>query len=163
MTEESVLPDKNDEYNGIGGWLAFLALGIIVTPVLLALDIKDNLSAKDYGTYFHNNWIIPSLTFFDALFIVLYLLSIYFLFKHNPSFRRLSIHLLWTKAIVSTFFANSVLVDMNNALKAGTITKSLADSVSNSAGSNAGRAILAAIIWIPYLRRSKRIKATFSV
>lgn len=163
MTEESVLPDKNDEYNGIRGWLAFLALGIIVTPILLALDIKDNLSAKDYGTYFHNNWIIPSLTFFDALFIVLYFLSIYFLFKHNPRFKRLSIHLLWTKAIVSTFFANSVLVDMNNALKAGTITKSLADSVSSSEGSIAGRAILAAIIWIPYLRRSKRVRATFNV
>jgi len=163
MSDDAVSPSADQAYVGIRGWLGLFAFGIIATPFVLLLDIRDSLSAKDYGKYFHNNWFVPGIIIFDAIFILLYCLSIFWMFRRRPGFKRLSIHLLWTKALVTAFFFNSLLIDTNKAVSAGTITKSAGDEITNSAGSNAGRVILITVIWIPYLRRSKRVRATFRV
>ena len=151
-----------NEYVGIRGWLGLFAIGVLATPFILLLDIRDSLNARNYGKVFHNNWFIPAITFFDVVFLLLYCLSIFWMFKRKAGFRRLSTHLLWTKALVTTFFFNTLLIDTNKAVTSGLITKAAVNEMTDVAGSNSGRVILFAVIWIPYLRRSKRVRSTFN-
>jgi hypothetical protein len=52
------------------------------------------------------------------------------------------------------------MIDANQAVASGQISKEFADAWISGVGSDAGRAIIAAMFWIPYLVRSKRVKET---
>lgn len=150
----------SQNYNGLNGWLAFLTLGVFVTPVVLAVAIKNNLGSSQYAQIYHNAWLIPTFIVWDTVYLVVYCTCAYLLLKRKKVGIRILKHTLWTFALINVFLVNAQMIDANNAVANGTISKAFAESWTSSVGSTAGRSILAAVIWIPYLRRSKRVKAT---
>lgn len=156
-----VFPSEEDnQYSGISGWLAFLTLGVFVSSILLLIAIVNNLRSSQYAQIYHNSWLVPTFLIWDAIYLVIYCMSVYLILKRKKIVIRILKHALWTFALINVFLVNAQMIDANKAVANGTISKAFADSWTSSVGSTAGRSILAAVIWIPYLRRSKRVKAT---
>jgi hypothetical protein len=141
----------------IGGWLMLLALGTVLSPIRIIIDlVKDPdlfagstwfvmLSAKRYA--FSAYLIISQVcNIFRLLFAVL--LAILF-FQ-----RRTSFPMLMTIQLVMSFVIS--LIDTS-------VARSMVDDVSEYGYSDAGRALLVAVIWAPYLNISQRVKDTFVV
>ncbi|MBT1703235.1 DUF3857 domain-containing protein [Chryseosolibacter indicus] len=141
----------------IGGWLILIAIGLVITPIRLLMDLGSNahlitgtgwmtwLSAKQYGlfafTFFSHVYNIIKLLF-SVLLVVLF-------FQRRSSFPLLMSIQLATNFIVLT--ADVV------------ITNYATEESSYTDFQEIGKTLLAAIIWIPYLNISQRVKETFTI
>jgi hypothetical protein len=147
---------------GISGWLAFFALGVIINPIIIGINLIEIIGTFSNYTLVFQTASVPRLAITGhSLFVVLSIIGAYLFFKKKRVTKKLYIWLLLFNAVFSAFIVNAQLIDMNNAVKAGSITQKYADDWLTAAGPVAGRAIFVALIWIPYLIRSKRVKATF--
>ena len=161
MSADNEAANEVNRYKGIAGWLAFLFIGLALSSLLLVVGaINNSLHSGDYATLYGNHWLGPFSVIWDVIYFILFGIGAIFILKKKLVARKLVIHSLWTFAVINVFLVNAQMIDANNAVAVGTITKAAADSWTSSVGSDAGRAILAALIWIPYLRRSKRVRFT---
>ena len=145
---------------GVSGWLIFLLFGLIASGIMLALSVKNNLANSGYTKMYRNTWLVPMTVTWDIVYCFLFFVSFLLIIFRKRSAVRLSIHSLWTFVAINLLLVNAQIVDANRAVSNGTITKVLADEWIKSVGSDAARAGLFAIIWITYLNRSKRVRAT---
>lgn len=151
------------KYNGIGGWLVLVLIGLIITPIrLLVLIITDLIPIFINGTLqvlitpgteMYSPFWIPLLIFEifgNAFFVVFVVIILINFFKHKR---------VLPKLMVIYFISNFMLVLIDQFLS------SLIPYVAaqNNAGSytELTRSIVACSIWVPYFYRSKRVKATF--
>lgn len=162
MSTNEEVESEVQRYQGIAGWLAILFIGLVVSSLLLLIGAFNNLHNGEYATLYNNHWIIPVFVVWDAFYFFLFGFGAILILKKKRMARKLVTHSLWTFAVVNVLLVNAQMVDANNAVSAGTITKAAADAWTSSVGSDAGRAILATLIWIPYLRRSKRVRVTLT-
>jgi len=154
--------DTPARLNGIGGWLILLAIGQILRPISYVRSGYDL-----YGTMFvidpwrsltdptetgFHPWWAPTLLFelfFNILAFVFCVLLIALFFKKRFA---------WPRAFAA-FLVLSILgmaLDIFFVHHIPVATESISSSIRDIVISGA-----AAAIWIPYLYRSKRVKATF--
>jgi hypothetical protein len=162
VQEPSIPIALENRYAGISGWLAFFALGVFINPIYIGINLKDIIGSFSNYTLIFQTALVPRLAITgDSLLVIFSIAGAYLFFRKRRITKKLYIWLFLLNAIFTVFIVNAQLMDMNNAVKSGAITQKFADDWLTSAGPVAGRALLVAFIWVPYLIRSKRVKATF--
>jgi hypothetical protein len=157
------MSENNDDLKGIGGWLILVALGVVFSPIrLLAMFIPIYKPIFEDGTWealttVGSEAYLPSLSFlligeiaFNSAMVLASLYLIYLFFSKHYFFPKLYIALIAVSLIfipldawfVSEIFPNEPMFDQET-------TKEFM------------RTLIAAVIWVPYMLVSKRVKATF--
>ena len=155
--------NNNKDLNGLRGWLTLVAIGLIVSPFKLLYE----LNASFAELFIDGVWgalTIPSSPVYRAglgtllavelvcniVILLVAVLLLWLFFKRKQSFPKLYIAATLLTLLFVTldiWFASQVIADQ--LMLTGEITKSLA------------AVAVGIVIWIPYMLRSRRVKATF--
>ena len=168
MSEQGVTEDVSRNPSGIGGWLLIPVLGLLIS-VYQGFDLfKSNdlvlfkaemwAAFSTPGTIFYKSWWTPliiSLAFFQVIITGLSIVAVIALFK-----KKRFVHVL----MVSIYIIGFAMM-MNDYVLAKLffplIDPDWADSLQSQSLKKLIGVALAALIWIPYFMRSKRVKNTF--
>ncbi|MCI0596614.1 MAG: DUF2569 domain-containing protein [candidate division Zixibacteria bacterium] len=157
------MTNSTGEPKGLKGWLILPAIGLIVAPLRLAINLLKDfwpifrdgywpvLTTPGTETY-HPLWQ-PLLTFEivgNTIFILANLALLFFFFTKHWRFPTLYITILALNVVfvTSDFFMGSAI-------------PAVAASHDPQPAREMARTLGAAAIWIPYFLRSKRVKNTF--
>lgn len=155
--------NENNELKGLGGWLVLVGIGVVVGPFRLAYEFGplyysiftdgsfEYLTTPGTEAY-HHLWG-PLLVFeavFNSLIVLASLYLIYLFFSKHYIFPKAYIAIVLVSVVfipLDAWFASFVITD-EPMFDPGT-TKEFA------------RALVGAVIWVPYMLVSQRVKATF--
>jgi len=154
---------ENGDPRGLGGWLILPLIGLFVLPIrFVASLINDFLPIFQEGYWeilttpgteaYHHLWA-PLITFEivgNAFFIIFDIILVFLFFTKS--------HRLPTLMIA--FLSLNLLFVVSDFFFANLIPAVAAESDPESV-KELGRAIIGAMIWIPYFLVSKRVKNTF--
>ncbi|SEP09798.1 Protein of unknown function [Rhodospirillales bacterium URHD0017] len=142
------------EYKGINGWLVLVALGQVVGPVRLIASLYEYYNQPDIGASFQ---AFPMLVGIEALmntgYVALMLACTICFFQKRSIFPKLFI---WEVVLGPALILLDALMVM--AMLPSTNLDKLIDAET---AKDVGRSVGVAVIWIPYMLVSKRVKATF--
>jgi len=161
------IPQTNttaDDLKGLRGWLIVVGFGLVVSLVLRLYSIFQNVTALtggDLRILSHIPGYVPLLKFelvASLAFLVAILFAAILFFHESRSFPRFYISLLIARAIFMaldhTLFAHVV------AHASDQVRQSLTGTVQAN-GSRDLLSAAAALLWILYVLKSERVKATF--
>ncbi|TWT11680.1 DUF2569 domain-containing protein [Reyranella sp. CPCC 100927] len=145
--------------SGIGGWLILPMLGLLVTPVRMAIEFYlsfvpvlfsaqgwDYVSSPD-----RHAWFRPFIIAECVVNVALFVFTLWLIYLFFTKARRVpGLFITW---LVATFLAQ--VADVVGA--AGL----LGSPPTGADVRDLGRSLVSAIIWIPYFMVSKRVKNTF--
>jgi hypothetical protein len=148
--------------SGIGGWLYLVAIGLCVTPIRIAAELVKGVGPLDPATWhavttpgmraYHPLFgpLIVGELVLNAVLLLWALALLYLFFAKRRSF---------PVAMIAFMIVRTVgqVADLGVALTIPATAARIGPAVY---GSVAG-SILVAVIWAPYLVRSRRVKATF--
>ena len=158
---EPLAPAERDpRYQGLGGWLILVGLGVVVRPfvilatgaqVLLAVDpVSWNALTSPASAMYHPLWA-PTLLFevvINSALLVFAVLVAVLYFQRRFSFPR----------VFSIFLAASAtVIVLDTALSASIPAAELTPRDYTSTV----REVVGSLIWIAYLHMSKRVESTF--
>lgn len=165
QTAELVLvkaPKQKADFEGLGGWLILVGIGLIVSPVrivaieftILSLFFDGTWSAiSNSASEFYNpllGIIIPLEFVLNMAFIFGFIYLVYLFFSKSSIFPR------W---FVSLYAANLAFIFLDAAVvKLAVPDQPLFDPDTTK---EFARSLAACCVWIPYMLKSKRVKATF--
>lgn len=148
--------DKNIK-SGFRGWLALLGFGLIYG------SIRQIYGIFGYFPLLSNTYTVPGfstlLTFEFIMILVYIILSLYCLFlyfkKNNkfPKYYTILLIYLVLYSIIDYFLLSSLL-------STSELQQTFGNYLSEVSGA-IGQNIIYAIIWIPYIKKSKQVKITF--
>jgi len=145
---------KKASLSGLGGWLIIVAIGLVSAPIILLIVISSSLSLlSDPLTssflieYPYERYLIFSQIIIKTVFICFFTYTVFYFFKKDRRLPKLFIILASSNAI---YHLIDYLMSINIF---GLQNYSDFDLVL--------RSILYAAIWIPYFKKSERVKATF--
>jgi hypothetical protein len=154
--------EATQKYVGVSGWLFIFAIGVFLNPLIIGNDLIT--SSKDwagYKTMFPDS-IVPSFSIIaDILGLVLMLFGAYLFLKKKRVLRKFYSWSLPVIAFLYYVVYNLMATDIESLVQSGRIVKASGDLMSSIAIKPAARALLLVFIWVPYLIRSKRVRATF--
>jgi hypothetical protein len=151
------------KYQGIGGWLILVAIGLCVSPILQVLTIATslvpiftngswNVLTTPRSPAYHPLWaaVIPLELVMNVVFIAAEVLLLVWFFGKSRRFpAAMIVYLFVVFAFVALdyFLAQAIpaVAEQNDAESRGAFV----------------RAGVSCAIWMPYFARSKRVKATF--
>ncbi len=150
-------------YKGIGGWLIFPLIGLIITPIegsLQMYNIYWQIFAKGYwsslttpGTEVYHAFFGPLLIFEgfgNSLTIALSVVTLWFFLRKSRLLPMLMISLLIFNFVF--VYGDFFLSDLVPAVAAQSDSQSTIEL---------GQAVIGTLIWVPYFLKSKRVKQTF--
>ncbi len=158
------------KHEGIGGWLILIVFGLLLIPVFRLYALYQTYWTvyntpgwsllTESGNPLYHSWFEP--TFWmgvgvDLLFIVLSIAGLWLLVTRSSHFPRFMISFL----IAMTVFAVADGLMTNWIFGTLPITADTLEYIQNQSYRHQAGALLLSMIWIPYLMRSKRVKATF--
>lgn len=151
------------QYQGLGGWLILVGIGIIISPIKILLFLFNNLlliftsgslsMLTDPSSEAYSPFWIPLLAFEgigNIAFLALGVLLIVFFFQKRKMFPKLYIIVL---------IANIVFLISDELLS--NLIPYLAKIEDTGTVSDIVRTVISCLIWIPYMLCSKRVKSTF--
>lgn len=152
--------DKNLE--GLGGWLWLVGLGIVFSPLQILVTVMGYWDIFSDGTWeavttpgavaYNANWapyIIGEITINILLILAWLYIAVLFFGKHR-----------WFPKWYIGMFAFSVVLIPLDAMIATSLIPG-AQVFDAESGKQLARGFVGALIWIPYMLVSKRVKATF--
>ncbi len=159
----SPVPIKAGEPHGLGGWLTIVAIGLILTAgkltvygwtTFLPLFTSGEWAsaASPASAEYQPMWatlIIVEIVG-NAFFASMALVLLYLFFKKSRLFPR--VYIIYTAANIAFVGGDMVLSNFMFDLPA---------SANDEAARELGRSLITAIIWVPYMLVSKRVKNTF--
>ncbi len=132
----------SDGPSGINGWLLLPAVGLVMSPILMAVVILLEVALlKDFGF----DWAVVTEGMLYVVFLVFMVFTGVAFFRKRPVVPRLMVAWLSLNVLLSLLGA----VIGRDAVPA---TEALGEIV---------RSVVAAAVWIPYFLVSKRVKNTF--
>ena len=154
---------SEQELKGLGGWLILVGLGLLLSPVRLSIEMismyQGFISEGAWGLLttptspvYHSSWALhnvgEAIVNVAIVFFSVYLIYLFFLKK--MIFPRYYCGFLLF--IVIFLFIDALLIQIM-----------LPDEplFDEERGRDFFRSVLACLIWIPYMRVSKRVKLTF--
>ncbi len=156
------------EYKGLGGWLILVCLGLIVSALYTVFILATTYwpiftdGSWELLTTPNSEYYIPGLGAamkFDIVGgLVIAATAVYLLvlfFRKDKRFPRLYIIFL----IVSLLY---VLISYAWVTSIPELNQSFTEEERSESLGDIGRSVLAALIWIPYMLKSKRVRATFA-
>jgi hypothetical protein len=153
----------NSKYQGLGGWLTLVALGLLVTPVMLAFHLLgtylpiltdgtlQTLSDPN-STAYHPLWV-PLITFEvvgNLLMFLGYCYLLFIFFKRSKTFPKSYI-----------FLSVAALIFIAVDFFAADLIPAIASQDDSENMQQLIRAIVGCAVWVPYMLKSERVKATF--
>jgi len=158
-TEDKKPPKDTEKVNaGLGGWLALIGLGLIAGFFIQGYGVLE------YFPLLSETYNIPGyLTLIQLEFVAgiilttatIYLLYLYF--KKNKNFPRYYIIFL-VASVVYVVLDHLFLASLNAPTQE---LKKIIDDTLSQNSSDVGRTIVTSIIWVWYMNKSKKVKATF--
>jgi hypothetical protein len=155
---------RHDDLCGLRGWLVLVGVGVVISPIKLAITVLPTFvslfrdgtwrALTTPGSDLYNPLWVPLLageiTYNLALFIAVVLLNVFFFSKHR-FFPHLYIGVVASSLIFLPLdsWLVSLVLKQSHAFDEETVT-------------NLIRAAVGAAIWIPYMLKSQRVKATFT-
>ena len=159
-TEDS---DSKD-LKGLGGWLSIVGLSLFFLVFNLLNNIYTDVSLFNDGTVDSANEVIQGysglLTFEIIGNIALLALAIYTLylyFKKKVKFPKYYIYLL----IANVIFVFVDYFMMSSATVYDDTTRQVIDDTLSGMTTDMWQVVISSVIWISYMKKSKRVKATF--
>lgn len=148
--------------NSIGGWLILPAIGLLLTPIVILIQIlQDDPFNRNTWTGLGNlsansielSVIYGAELFYNFMFIAFTILLLVLFFKKRSSLPKLII----------IFYAMSFVIPILDLLLVETVAPDqLSSSDKAFSYKEIGRSFFRAVIWIPYFLVSKRVKSTFT-
>jgi hypothetical protein len=150
-------------YQGIGGWLILIALGLIITPIRLCISLINNylpiftkggwskLTTPGSPAY-HQLWA-PVLTseIIGNLFFAIFALALFAIMMKKMK--------VFPKLMIAFIALNLAFIIADGAF--ARLIPAVAAQASESPYIEILRTSLVAVIWIPYFCVSVRVKQTF--
>jgi hypothetical protein len=157
---------SGEKYNGIGGWLYLVIIGLLLNPIVSANYVLNeaiplmNSSRWDEftvegGEFFHPQF--STLFIFEISFnILMVIVPIFLLILMFKRSRKIP------KAMI-IYFISVFVVHLADVYWTYLLFKNFAmpDSFYKELVTIVGRVLLPVIIWVPYFIVSKRVKSTF--
>ncbi len=123
---------KKKNYQGLGGWLILVGLGLVLSAVLQFVEIFN-----------YDTWITTSI---EMLSLSLSIYITYLFFSESRNFPKWYIGLLIFGLAINTIVIVGGVINPEDIKEASQLFI---------------RSIVSSMIWIPYMLVSKRVKATF--
>ena len=162
IASQPILPDpslskaaSDEKFKGIGGWLILVGINVILTPLRIARDVWVTFVHPDYWEWvITNNSLLAKMIIgelvINGILIVTSIFIVYLFFAKKKLFPNFFIgmrifHLIFLilDAVFVGFVLPSETVFDNDTVK------------------EIFSALVALMIWVPYMLISKRVKATF--
>ncbi|HVT01117.1 MAG TPA: DUF2569 family protein [Patescibacteria group bacterium] len=143
---------------GLSGWIALLGLGIILNPFIYGYSLLG------YFPLFNQSYDIqgymPLLQFEFVITIIIFLSSIYFLFLYFNKKKIFPKYYFIFLISIAVYVCIDYLLLASLTAPTPEQQKAISDSISQNS-SEIGRTVIFSIIWAIYLKKSKKVKATF--
>lgn len=158
--------ERRQRYIGLEGWLALFVVGVCASILLGVINLLgygsvfNDLSSASSTAADYVTAITPALWFeivTNLIFVAIGVWLIILFAKHSRIAKIVAIIYLVGNAlflIVDYAWASSIFETFH-------VTQYV-EAELHKASSNTGRAVLAALIWVPYFLLSKRVKATLT-
>lgn len=167
-TEPPKATEGEKNLKGLSGWLILVIIGLFVTVLFTAYGAYEGISLFTSGSVeFLSNpsseVYIPGyggMLKFELIAQLLFLAAgiylIYLFFKKSRKFPKYYFPFLWILALYS--FIDYGLVA---SISVSGEVQQILDEVLSDTGREIVRAVIGALIWGTYIKKSKRVKATF--
>jgi len=150
-------------YNGIGGWLILVMIGLFITPIRLSFLIVNTLLpiftdgslqllTTPESEFYHPLWL-PLLLYevcANAFFVIFAIVILIYFFRRKRILPKLMIF----------FYASNILMIVIDEIL-GSFIPLIAGQSDPSSYTELIRSIMTGAIWIPYFCTSVRVKSTF--
>lgn len=145
-----------EDLEGLSGWLALVAFGLVVSPfVMLYTIVTVNLpflTDSRYQPFLTSHPVFAALAVFEVITNIIFIVSVlalgYLFFTKRKAFPTFMILYLATQCWVILFDTIAVHILVPSANLSGSYT-------------SVARTVIGALVWIPYFVVSRRVKATF--
>lgn len=155
---------KVERYNSIGGWLYLVGFGLFVTPFILAYGIFDTFSLVSDGSLSELDRLVPGLAnaiWFELIMdTALFFAVIYFIFLFRGLKTEFPKYFVWYMAVSITYLVIDYALLASLTTSSSEMRDILDTILDEQIGSMTG-AIIGSIIWIAYMKKSKRVIGTF--
>lgn len=148
------------EPSGLGGWLILPALGLCLSPFIIAFSLYQTVQAIDTPGYgqltnpasprynpLYKSFLITEMAANVALIAFVLVTTVYFFRKHRLAPR-----------LMITFYIASFLILVLDAALASWL---LGVAIDKQSVKEIGRSVVTMAIWVPYFLVSKRVANTF--
>lgn len=163
MTDTESPAKPTAPYDRIGGWLFFVAIGVIGSPIRFLISlIRDILPAFSGGVWpklttpggelYHPLWapLLVSELVLNVIFIALSIFIAILFFQKRKRF----------KPLMLGFLLSNLLLVVADYVIAGQIP-AVASQRDPESLKEVFRTLVGCAVWVPYLLSSKRVKGTF--
>ncbi|NQV00094.1 MAG: DUF2569 domain-containing protein [Parcubacteria group bacterium] len=157
------------QYKGLGGWLILVVIGLFITVFLEAYNTYDSIILFMDGTikvlinpiselYIPGYFSVLKFEFIvGILFLVFAVYLVFLFFKKSKKFPKYYIFFL----IVLVIYTIIDYVILSSLTISSNEIKQIFNEVLSEQETEIGRIVIVAIIWVLYITKSKRVKATF--
>ena len=151
----------NPDFGNIKGWLAFMTFGFFITPIYMVYQLIPQFT--NYKAAIDAGFSV-GLVYFeivgDLALIALFIYCAYLLVKHRKVAIRFITYVLLGSMIFTMIDSALVKAVLDRLTNSGVLSAQVSQTYADQGSATVGRTILIALIWIPYLRRSKRVEGT---
>ncbi len=155
---------KIERYDNIGGWLYLVGFGLFITPFILAYGVFDSFSLISDSSMSEMNELVPGLAniiWFELIMdIALFFAVIYFIFLFRERRSEFPKYFVWYMAISIAYLVIDYALLASLTTSSSEMRDILDTTLDEQIGSMTG-AIIGSIIWIAYMKKSKRVTGTF--
>lgn len=155
--------NEQEELKGLGGWLILVGVGIIISPLRLAYGFGpmyysiftdgtyEALTSTGSGAY-HPLWapLLIGEAVYNSLMVVASVYLIYLFFAK---------HYLFPRVYIGIVAISLVFIPLDAWLGSFVITDEPMFDANTT--KEFARTLISALIWVPYMLVSRRVKATF--
>lgn len=165
-TAKQATSEKN--LKGLGGWLVLVILGLFVSVLFQAYgayesvtmftdgtveflsDPSSEVYIPDYGGLLKFEFIV------EIIFLAMGIYLIYLFFKKSRKFPKYYVPFL----IITVIYVILDYALLSSISVSGEVQQIIDDTLSEQGG-EIGKAVISALVWGAYIRKSKQVKATF--
>jgi hypothetical protein len=153
------------KYDKIGGWLVLVAIGLFITPFLLAYGVFDSVSLLSDGGLEVMNSVVPGLgsaiAFELVLDTILVFVALYLIFLFKDKKKTFPKYYIWYLGASVAYLILDYIILASLSTTNSEMQAILNSTLEESLGSLIGTTIVSAI-WIAYMLKSKRVAGTFT-
>ncbi len=155
---------KVERYDIIGGWLYLVGFVLFITPFILAYGIFDTISLISDNSLYELDSLVPGLAnavWFELIMDTGLLLAvIYLAFLFRGMKREFPKYFVWYMTVSIAYLVIDYALLASLTTSSSEMRDVLDATLSEEVASMTG-AIIGSIIWIAYMKKSKRVAGTF--